>query len=263
MRAEARRVIEAASSATGCQKGRSRWLPNQRCRGSGAGICRRIGARSPGWMCSPSWRQSSPTTTTAASQAAASRAAAAGSVPSLWCTRSWGAAARIPARGVTTTPGSGRVSEEPRSPRFAPAARAPITASEPRSGSGSSASAFLSNTIALVAASRARLQWAAQPRREAGYAPAGTANWARSRRSTASSRRSSGRVPAARASARQPSKIIGKGISKSSPARSAARPSRKPKMKSLTTKPPKPQRFLRMVVSSSWFWAHHWPFTLL
>ena len=168
VRADAKRVSAAIAVATGDQSDRKRRLPKRCSSGSGGGICLRIGARSPGWMCSPSWRQSSPTTTTATSQDAARAAASSGSAPSLSCTCRSGSAARKPARGVTTTPGSGRVSEEPRSPRLATAARAPITATERTPRSGRTGPSFLSNTIALVAASRARAMWAGQPRSERG-----------------------------------------------------------------------------------------------
>ena len=167
-RAEPKAVTAAITPATGAQNGCSRRRPNQRCNGSGGGTWLRIGAMSPGWMCSPSRRQSRPSTSTAASLRAARAAAAAGSWPSAWCSSRSGAAARNPSSGVTTDPGAGRVSEEPRSPRLATAAWAPINASERRPRRGSTSASLRSSTIDLVAASRARARWAGQPRSAAG-----------------------------------------------------------------------------------------------
>lgn len=171
---EAWLVSQAIRPVKRRHSGRSR---GHSCKGSsqsGGGINASTGAMSPGWMCSPSSCQSSPATTTAASQPAARAAAALGSRPSWWRIGRSGRAACRPCSGVTTAPAGGRVSEEPRSPRFTAAASGPISASEPRSPSGStgglppSGGSLRSSTIACRAASRASSRCSRQRRRVRG-----------------------------------------------------------------------------------------------
>ena len=161
-------VIQAISRARGLQHTSCRRRPSTLSSQRGGGISARIGAISAGWMCSPSSRQSRPATTTAASQRAARCDAQVTSSPASWAIVSAGAALRRPSSGVTTQPGWGLVSEEPRSPRLGTAARRPMTAREPRPVSGNTAPSLRSITIDSRAARRARARWAGQPRREMG-----------------------------------------------------------------------------------------------